>query len=789
MSKTNYFKKFIFTGLSFKKTSFSQEDNEKSDFRISKQTKDSWKFFSNLKGMTFLKKNNSVQDIQKMTNYLSPNKNNPNYIPISNKYSIIRFNKAPTLRENKNEIDKIIKNKKHQKKEELSNIFNTILINESRLFRNNIYITGGGINSLRNNSKSIIFDRNKGNEYMTKKIQYNSKFENNSSSQEFANINIDTRFNSYSLNNESNILTDTIKNNNRSKTQYPLFKQYNPNINYIPKLIIKKYEGDLSPFRNKNIENSNKSRNITRMRMEINDLIFNNYRLRGEFSNLEKMMIKFKVIQNIQDTKLNNILSKEENEIDKKYNKLISFKNDLENKYIIYSEKMNKYLDFLIDKTNELKTELKYIEKTIEDKYSEIEKLSFEIIKSQNKLESLVDKRNFLLQVKQKYKNPPIYYEELLIKDSKKLVIGNSLFNLDILKHSHNKNIIDFLDSFSDIKRKINENILDINNIESDLYISSNFLKEKLDPIFDSVDDFIHLYSYLKEKSINYLKRAEIEKKSISIMKKEYEENYLNENNYLEKEIYEKEIEKKKIIHKNQILIDTYNYYKDNILKKINNISLKSYNFNIKINQKRFINIDNDLREKYNKQLKKYKYGGILLLKKLIKLIKFYTKFNYDKSDYYLNLFDDKKLEITLNIDITEFNDDNILLIDRYILLLISKYEKICKYILNKHQIYLLDEKNRQIIKRKKDEINNLRRYQISKEIKNLIKKKKIEEINKIIEKSNKSIVYIPNRINCDGHQKKRAQKINKEKIISFIKKNYLEKEFNDLTKYNDDNL
>ena len=188
--------------------------------------------------------------------------------------------------------------------------------------------------------------------------------------------------------------------------------------------------------------------------------------------------------------------------------------------------------------------------------------------------------------------------------------------------------------------------------------------------------------------------------------------------------------------------------------------------------------------------MKLYKYGGILLLKKLTKLIKYYSIFNYDNSSYYSNIFVDRKLEIALNVDINDFNDDNITLIDRYILLLVSKYEKICKYILNKHQIYLLDDKNKQIIKDKQNEINNLRRLQISNEIKNLVKKKKIQEINKIIEKSNKAIEYIPNRLNYDGQFKKnKLQQINKEKIINFNKQNYLEKEFNDFTKYNEDIL
>ena len=242
-------------------------------------------------------------------------------------------------------------------------------------------------------------------------------------------------------------------------------------------------------------------------------------------------------------------------------------------------------------------------------------------------------------------------------------------------------------------------------------------------------------------------------------------------------------------MYNHKILVDTYDYYKNNILKKINDITIKTLDSENKINQKRFINLDNELKDKYEKQIKKYKYGGILLFKNLVKYVKFFSQFKYDKSQYYLNLFDDRKLDNALNVNVNEFNDDNIRLIDRYLVILASKYEKVCKYIMNRHQIFLLYEKNKQIIESKKNEINDIRRMQISNEIKNLIKKKKNEEIKKIIEKSSKSIAYLPNRKNYENYaNKNKAKREHKEKIISFNKKNYLENEFNELVKFNDDN-
>ena len=548
MSRTNYSTKFIYTGLSFKMTSLSQEENNKSksDFRISKKTKDSWKFFSNLKSMKNLKRSKSLENLQLL---ISPNKNNLNYVPISNRNSIIRFNKAHTLRENVNEINRMIKRRKLEKEEYFNNIFNTILINESKKFRTNIYITGGGIKSMRNNSQSIILDKNQGGEeFLPKNKKYISNFDNNSSSLDNPNINVDTRFNSNLLNNESNFLNDTKKNSNHSQTLYPMVNSTYGNFNYIPNINIKKREDEnLVFFDKKSNDNKKNIPGITKMRMEINDLIFNNdYKLKSEFTEIEKKINKFKIIQSNQDLELKKILIKEENHFDEKIDKVKEFTKQLEKRFIKYSERMKLYQDFLSIKRKEMKKELISLEKNIEGKYIEIEKISLDIIKMQNELESLVDKRNFLLQIKEKYKKSKTYYEELLIKDSRKLIVGNLLFSLDILKHTHNKAMIDFLKSVTEIKEKINDKILNVDNIKPDLYISNTFLKKEIKPIFDSVEDFNHLYNFLKEKIIIYLKRAEIDKKKISEMKNEYEDNYLNMKDYLGEEISEKEIKRKK---------------------------------------------------------------------------------------------------------------------------------------------------------------------------------------------------------------------------------------------------
>lgn len=782
MSKTHYSKKFIYTGLSFNKTNLSQEENENADFGMTKKTKDSWKIFSKLQNIKNLKRPNSLQD---MNNFLTPNNNsnnqNQNYVPISDKYSIIRFNKAPSLKENQKEINRIIKKRKLKKMEDLNNIFNNILINESKLFRSSLYITGGGIKDRKiNNYKAIKPNRSQShNDFMNKNKKYK---DNSSSSIDILNFNNETIYNSNSIYNESNYLSDIRKVNNR--TQYPMLSN---SAKSISKMNIKFTEKDklIFPLNNNGINRNT----INGMRIEINNIIFKKLKGRRQFPELEKKMVKFKVWQRIQIKKLNEFMKKRKSFINHK-DKLINLKNLLEEKYNIYSEEMNKYLIFLSEKEKKIRSELKIYKDKIKGINSELEKIIIELVKKQSELEPLVEKRNLLLQIKQRFKNPPSYYEELLIKDSKKLLVGNSFLNLEVSKQIKNKNVIKFIGSVLELKLKIEENKLNYSDLKSDLYLSNNFIKdEKLDPIFPTVDDFIKLYTNLKEKSINYLKNLDIMNKTTYILKNNYELNF-KESNILEKEIVEKEKEREKIINKNKALMNSYNLIKENILKNKDDLIIKSNKVENKFAKKRIINIETYLNETYEREIKNYKYRGILLLKKLIKFLKYFSNFKYDNSNYYINLFKDMNLNNVLKIDIKDFNDNNVSLINEYILVLVSNYERVCKYILNKHRIYLLNDKNKEFIKEKKSEISILKKKELSKELREIIKKKKIDDIKKIIDKSNKSIVIIKNNLNTDNKMKRnKVQKINNEKIMSYNKKNYLENEFNNLAKYSEEDI
>jgi hypothetical protein len=203
---------------------------------------------------------------------------------------------------------------------------------------------------------------------------------------------------------------------------------------------------------------------------------------------------------------------------------------------------------------------------------------------------------------------------------------------------------------------------------------------------------------------------------------------------------------------------------------------------------KRISSIEINNIKKYHEQLEKYKYDGFLLLNKLITLMKNLSNIKYDKSNFYAGILNDKTVKHIINLNINKFNKEKIALINNYILLLISKYEIICKYILNKNDIYSMNENNKEIIKDKTIQLLLDKKKQNSIELREIIKQKKIEEIKKIIEKSNKITAYIPNKVAPESTARRnKALKNIEEKILAINKNNSLENEFNELVHYSDD--
>ena len=785
MFKTTYSKKFNIKGLNFRaKNLFNEEKEIFTELKINKDvrtTKNSLKLFINLK---------KLKNPFKKKEILTPT--NKNVIPAITKLSIIKNNKVPSMQDNKKDIMKFIKKRKMEQKNEIDNYYNSILIKESKLFRNNLYITQSENKFFRSNSNLNINNVNK----IRKAFSHNKeRIKNKKRINYFQNATKDKKNNDDITGSTS---VDYLKNNFEKKSSY--YDSMINNITSDTKITylfsnkensksrisnINKIEHNLfyqTAYRNmkKELTKSKSCIEFSRIRSEINEAICNDLKNKDDYCLLGRQLMKFNVIYDIQKNKLKKIMSKEEYNYGKKYDKLINLKEMIINSYKTYFEGMDKYLEFLYDKIKENRLELNIYDKQIKEIDDDLEIIIVKIVKFQTYLQYLVERRNFLLLIKQRFGQPTSYYDELFIRDSKILLVGDAICNLKVTKLIKNKNVIDFNNTYLEVQEKIKQRGLNIDNLKN--YSSGIITKDQL---FKSVDEFIQLYKNSENKNLKYLRDKEnLEKQLITLNKIYKEEKMLNQSDIMN-EIEEKEKELKKLTDKNIILMRTYEHYKKIILKNSNsNRNLSNMN---KKNEKKISSIDMNALKKYQQQLEEYKFDGLLLLHKLIELLKNLSHIKYDKSKLFFDIFNDKNLKEIFNLNLLKYNKEKLSSINNYIILLISKYEIICKYIINKNNIYLLNENNEEFIKEKAAQLTLIKKKKNSEELRKIIKDKKIEDIKKIVEKFNKITAYIPNKLCPENNAKRyKAMKEIERKIINDNKNHYLEYEFNSLIHYKD---
>ena len=687
---------------------------------------------------------------------------------------------------------KFIKKRKMEQKNEIDNYYNSILIKESKLFRNNLYITQSENKFFRSNSNLNINNVNK----IRKAFSHNKeRIKNKKRINYFQNATKDKKNNDDITGSTS---VDYLKNNFEKKSSY--YDSMINNITSDTKIAylfpnkensksrisnINKIEHNLfyqTAYRNmkKELTKSKSCIEFSRIRSEINEAICNDLKNKDDYCLLGRQLMKFNVIYNIQKNKLKKIMSKEEYNYGKKYDKLINLKEMIINSYKTYFEGMDKYLEFLYDKIKENRLELNIYDKQIKEIDDDLEIIIVKIVKFQTYLQYLVERRNFLLLIKQRFGQPTSYYDELFIRDSKILLVGDAICNLKVTKLIKNKNVIDFNNTYLEVQEKIKQRGLNIDNLKN--YSSGIITKDQL---FKSVDEFIQLYKNSENKNLKYLRDKEnLEKQLITLNKIYKEEKMLNQSDIMN-EIEEKEKELKKLTDKNIILMRTYEHYKKIILKNSNsNRNLSNMN---KKNEKKISSIDMNALKKYQQQLEEYKFDGLLLLHKLIELLKNLSHIKYDKSKLFFDIFNDKNLKEIFNLNLLKYNKEKLSSINNYIILLISKYEIICKYIINKNNIYLLNENNEEFIKEKAAQLTLIKKKKNSEELRKIIKDKKIEDIKKIVEKFNKITAYIPNKLCPENNAKRyKAMKEIERKIINDNKNHYLEYEFNSLIHYKD---
>ena len=666
------------------------------------------------------------------------------------------FKKAPTMRENAYKINKLIRLKKNNRIKEMDKVHNNILISEAESYISKLYITSNDIKQ-----------KNKNN--LTK----------NNSCREFPIKNLNEK------NKSINKITPKINSKNLRKISFHIIqsKKIEENILKNKKVLsILKKEGSEK-------EANYELNSMSKMRIQLIESLHN--RLAPiKLVNLEGRLVKFKMLQNIQNKNVKIIYKN--NEFIKRgcIKRLKQIDKVFQRKYEKYSRKMRAYLLFLKDLLEEFKENTIAQNTKIFDLCTHIQKIMIKIIKKEEELENLLEIRSIIIKLKDKLSKidqTEIYYDLLLIRDSKILIIEKLFEQINNIKEIFNKSITQFMERINQLKNRIT-NGEDNFVLNIDLINSLNLENDKSNILLTSPEAFIKICDDLTDKDLNLLNIYQVIKSEKSKLEAFYisEKNFFkkeNENIQLFKEIKNRENERRKLKEKNQLLKKKFSIYNQSTNYEINYnqmVSLKHQgplylNYNVNLN---VIN-----REKYYQRMKELKYKGLLLLDKLINIIKNFFELNYAKEDFFHN-FHDKNRLFVLDINIKSFNNDNAKSINSYVLKAISIYEEICKYIVFTHE--KLKKKNSQMIK----EIKNNLDY--NKKILNAAKEKQakiergFEDQIKIYEKAVKPIIYISSQPNIENKVKK--DKIKKEREKRKVN-NLEEQEFNYLTKYYDEVL
>ena len=726
-------------------------------------------------------------------------------------YSGIKINKAPTYYNNKMAINNIIRKKKIRKIIDYENFYNNIRIGDSKSFKNrsqyfpespnsrNILKTNYKIHenkscdNILSNKNKISINRNVSEINGDVEIHKNDNFPN---------------INNKTLNKlkESSIIEpeqitnnkDFFNNNSVMVTLLPYIPSSNNNtlnnINVCSRNI-----------KNENDEDSKLYNFSTqKMRNYLFEAMDSKSKTIFQFTDLEKKIIKLKLFQSIHNKNLKKILESEKFNIDKKHDYLLAFIKKYNNIWSRYRKKINLYLHFLFDKQNEMQANLDRIIKIKRENENKIEKLMIQSVKRQKDLEDLVKIRNFLLQVKQKLMVQPQYYVPLLHRDSRKIELGNILLKSTV--GTKNSSVIKFLDSFSIlnlvllyeihpsnstmklIRKKMNNKFI-IPKEFKEKYVyeehllnnKNNYIPKKGEIIFDNEEQFLIIYQNLERKNLMLLQQNNDIKMATANIKREYESAFINEEDEKNSQIYLDVIEKmeklEKIKEKNRIMEERY--------KSVTSLEFNdNNNFTKKLVQQQqnssFLDLNFFKMLNYLKILNHYKYHGVLLLEKLITIIKTFISCKY--GDYTIercyNMVGVVDLDNILKINKKSFNEKNKFMVYDYCLKLIKLYDDICEYVKYRQCMYESNKKNKLYMKKKIEEVQNLRKISNAREIRELLDDKRERTIEKILDKWKRPVNRILRKIDDKFNVKLNKNRNKSMKEIERQRKIFLENEF-----------
>ena len=410
---------------------------------------------------------------------------------------------APTVKQNRIEINRLLKNGRNKRLNYVNNIHNSIMLKESKLYRKKL-VSFSKDNSLDNSEKNKFkkkYSMNDMNEINNIKysLQPNNK-------RYFLGKNNKRNFSCYELSlkrykhleknykekaNKLNLNENTLSTNKTNYfSKYLTGKKYIKNIyelnnnkindvNYLSSNSknlsegttdknneYKKFEyltkkpiiNNKKVYINNDIFENNensfriyKDVDMSKMSFELNEILFNKKNKIENLKELEKQVIKFKTLKNSQENRL-EIMSKQDiNSLDKRIFLLQKNLKKYNQISLDYFREINNYIYFIKDKKYILTNILEEENNKKFNLYFDIEKLVTESILKQKELEYLVEIKLFLIQVKNYLLNRPAYFNDVLNESSKKYELAKLIIGLKI--ETHNQNVIRFLESIPDIKK------------------------------------------------------------------------------------------------------------------------------------------------------------------------------------------------------------------------------------------------------------------------------------------------------------------------------------------------
>ena len=440
--------------------------------------------------------------------------NNWDYIkkPIRNNLyssSSIIF-RAPSVKENRYEISRMMRKEKYKKMNYLNNIYNTLMISESKLYRKRLYLTGfkgnstkgkvelkkrynmDDMNSLNNNEKNIninlrlgiksSFVKNRGkkniNGYESSLIRYkylkkhsdiptSSTYKTNYNSKYSKLISAKKLLSDNSKSNDMNIKSFSISNASTAKLRKTANKE-NTNFEINEKRPLSKKESVfLYQYKDYNINNKQSSFRIyndiemSNMSIQLNEIVYNHdSELNKNIIELGKLIMRFRTFKDFQIIRLDEISKQDIKGLEKRINLLQNSLKKYNQISIDYFREIQDYISFL---NNEKFNSNNNLEAEFNKKfnlYFELEKLVNDTVVKQRELEHLIVIKFFLIQVKFNLIKQPSYFNSLLKEASRKHQLGRLILELKI--QPQNQNVVRFMESVTELTTEREQNILSL---------------------------------------------------------------------------------------------------------------------------------------------------------------------------------------------------------------------------------------------------------------------------------------------------------------------------------------